>query len=391
MRHIHLDPLGGIAGDMFVAALLDAEPAHAAACLRAAEAASGLPCRIERAQDHALAGTRFVVPEPPDIHGHTHEHTPWRTIRARLHAADLDAATRQHALGIFAVLAQAEGRVHGIAPDEVEFHEVGAADSLADIAAAAALIAAQGEATWSCAPLPLGSGRVMTAHGSLPVPAPAVAVLLEGFAVHDDGIGGERVTPTGAAILHHLGAMGAVPPGARVLRASGAGLGTRRLPGIANALRALISDDGATALGFDEVAVLAFEIDDQSGEDLAIGLDRLRALAGVRDVLQVPAFGKKGRMVAHVQVLAAPDALDTVAEACFRETTTLGLRTQIVRRRTLARRDSTMTAQGRALRVKHAARPGGDTAKVEADDLRETEGHAARDRLRRAAEDGADG
>jgi pyridinium-3,5-bisthiocarboxylic acid mononucleotide nickel chelatase len=387
MRHIHLDPLGGIAGDMFVAALLDADPGHAAACLHAAEAASGLSCRIERAQDHALAGARFVVPEP----AHTHEHTPWRAIRARLHAADLDAATRHHALGIFAVLAEAEGRVHGIAADEVEFHEVGAADSLADIAAAASLIAAQGDASWSCAPLPLGSGRVRTAHGSLPVPAPAVAVLLEGFAVHDDGIGGERVTPTGAAILRHLGAHASPPRGARVLHASGAGFGTRRLPGVANALRVLISESAERASGFDEVAVIGFEIDDQSGEDLAIGLDRLRALAGVRDVLQIPAFGKKGRMVAHVQVLASPEALDAVAEACFRETTTLGLRTQIVQRRTLARREATVTADGRTLRVKHAARPGGETAKVEADDLRDTEGQAARARLRRAAEDGADG
>ncbi|HET9018694.1 MAG TPA: nickel insertion protein, partial [Acetobacteraceae bacterium] len=172
MRHLHLDPVGGIAGDMFVAALLDAAPvaapAQEAACLAAAEAVAQARCRLLRHGDHVLSGARFTV--ETDGHDH-HPHTAWRDIRARLLAAPLDAAARDHALGIFGHLAAAEGRVHGIDPEAVTFHEVGAVDSIADIVAAAVLIAAQddgdGPASWSCAPVPLGFGRVETAHGAL--------------------------------------------------------------------------------------------------------------------------------------------------------------------------------------------------------------------------------
>jgi uncharacterized protein (TIGR00299 family) protein len=398
MRHLHLDPLGGVAGDMFVAALLDAAPAHEAAVLRAAEAVAGAPCRVRRHHDHALSGARFEVETTARRNHGGHAHTAWRDIRARLNDAPLDPPVRGHALGIFALLAEAEARVHGIAPEAVTFHEVGAVDSIADVVAAAVLIAAQadadGDATWSSAPLPLGSGRVATAHGTLPIPAPATALLLEGFAVLDDGIAGERVTPTGAAILRHLGAQAAPPPGARRLLASGTGFGARRLPGIANALRVLISErqpDAPDAPGYRALAVISFEVDDQTAEDLATGLDRIRAVPGVHDVLQMPAFGKKGRMAAHVQVLAAPEALEAATEACFHETSTIGLRTQIVTGRTLPRVTETVSVEGRAVRVKRAARPGGATGKAECDDVREAGGVAARGRLRRAAEGLADG
>jgi uncharacterized protein (DUF111 family) len=267
-------------------------------------------------------------------------------------------------------------------------------DSLADIVAAASLIAAHadadGDASWSCAPLPLGGGRVNTAHGPLPVPAPAVALLLEGFVVIDDGIGGERVTPTGAAILRHLHAHAPPPAGARTLLGTGLGFGTRSLPGLANVLRVLVAQRRpvapSDAPAYRELAVVSFEVDDQSPEDLAAGLERVRALRGVHDALQMPAFGKKGRMAAHIQVLAAPEALAAVVDACFRQTTTIGLRTQIVQGRTLPRHAAEVAVQGRAVRVKRVARPGGATGKAEADDLRDVAGQAERARLRQQAE-----
>ena len=392
MRHLQLDPVGGIAGDMFVAALLDAAPEHEAACLAAAEAVAGVPCRLLRHRDHVLAGARFWVPSEEN----THAHTSWRAIRERLHAAALPPAVRDHALGIFKVLAEAEAHVHGIEPEAVAFHEVGAADSIADIVAAARLIAAQadadGPAQWSCAPLPLGAGRVTTAHGPLPVPAPAVAVLLERFAVTDDGVGGERVTPTGAAILKHLGANRAAPEGARRVLGSGIGFGTRALPGLSNVLLVLVTEaeHHAPAHARRELAVVAFEVDDQSAEDLAAGLDRVRATEGVHDVLQMPAFGKKGRMVTHIQVLAEPAAMEGAVEACFRETSTIGLRTQIVPARALRRSTEEVRVGDRAVRVKRVERPGGITGKAESDDLRDARGHAERARLRRATERLAD-
>ena len=282
--------------------------------------------------------------------------------------------------------------MHGVAPDEVTFHEVGAADSIADIVAAAWLIEAVGVAAWRIGPVPLGAGRITTAHGVMPVPAPATALLLEGLATIDDGIAGERVTPTGAAILRHLAAGTEPLRGPRVLGRSGIGFGTRALPGISNCLRVLAFEPIAdadtsrtTAARHRELAVIRFEVDDQSAEDLALGLERVRAQAGVHDVLQMPAFGKKGRMMTQVQVLAEPAALSAVVTACFTETTTIGLRHEMARGVALSRQAHDVEVDGRALRVKTVNRPGGRTAKTEADDVAALAGHAGRFQLRQAA------
>ncbi len=391
MRHIHLHPLGGAAGDMFVACVLDAFPEHRAAAVEAAASLAHVGCRVMPFEDGTLTGSRFVVEDAPHTHGHGHSHAHWRDIRARLEDSPLAPAVRAHAIGIFAVLAEAEGRVHGVPADAVTFHEVGAADSVADIVATAVVIEAVGPARWSVASLPLGGGTVQTAHGTMPVPAPATALLLEGFAMHDDGIAGERVTPTGAAILRYLQCGAA--PARGTLRRSGYGFGTRRLPGISNCLRVLVFEEtGANATpGHRELAVISFEVDDQSGEDLATGLDRLRAVPGVHDVLQMAAFGKKGRLATHVQVLAVPDALDAAVAACFRETTTIGLRTHTVEGRALLRRFAAVEIDGQEATVKLVERPGEDgasvvTGKAEADHLRPVASHAARMRLRQEAE-----
>jgi uncharacterized protein (TIGR00299 family) protein len=379
MIHIHLDPLGGIAGDMFAAALLDAFPAHRDGAAAAARTLAGVECRLIEHSDGTLSGLRFKVAAAPE----PHPHVAWQDIRRRIEQSELPASVRQHAIGIFAILAEAEAAVHGGPADGVTFHEVGAADSIADIAAAAWIIDAIGPASWSVGALPIGSGRVATAHGPMPVPAPATALLLNGFAVMDDGIPGERVTPTGAAILRHLDCIER-PPG--VLGPMGHGFGTRRLNGVSNCLRALVLNLAHTAPVHRRLGVINFEVDDQTGEDLAAGLDRVRAMDGVHDVLQIAAYGKKGRIAVHVQVLAAPAALDGVIEACFRETTTIGLRSHVVEGRALQRRFSDVTAGGRAVRVKLAERPGGVTAKAESDHLLATADHAARVRLRREAE-----
>ncbi len=396
MRHLHLDPLGGIAGDMFIAAMLDAFPDLAGGAIDAAEKLAPVTCRLSRHKDHVLAGSHFQVTEQ---HGHDHDahaghgHAHWSDIRDRIRGAALAPAVKAHALGIFGALAEAEATVHGIAPDDVAFHEVGAADSIADIVASAWLIDAIGPASWSVGPIPLGSGMVQTAHGRLPVPAPATALLLAGLPMIDDGIAGERVTPTGAAILRHLGC-GARPGGLR-MGATGIGFGTRVLPGLSNCLRVLVFDriedgaDGTAAVPHRSLLVVSFEVDDQSPEDLATGIDRLRAVAEVHDVLTMPAFGKKGRMAMHVQVLASAGAEESVVAACFAQTTTIGLRTQMVSARALPRRIAHIETQRGPVRVKCVERPGGATAKAELDDLAQAETHDARARLRRAAEDAA--
>jgi uncharacterized protein (DUF111 family) len=268
--------------------------------------------------------------------------------------------------------------------EEVAFHEVGNWDSIADIVAAATLIDALSPASWSVGSLPVGHGRVRTAHGDLPVPAPATALLLQGLAFHDDGRPGERVTPTGAAILRYLAPSSGLGRDPKVLRGTGFGFGTRRLDGMSNVLRVLAFESAAAdTAATDTVGIIQFEIDDQSGEDLAVALDEIRAHPAVIDVTQTLSLGKKGRMMMAVQVLAKPERLDEVCEVCFRQTTTLGLRTRVETRRILARRE--LRAAG--LRVKIAERPGGATAKAEMDDAAgEAGGHRARAAARHAAE-----
>ena len=385
---LHLDPVGGVAGDMFAAALLDLRPALYDG-LRTAVSRLRLPPAVELSlevhRDERLTGRRFRVSPPAD--DEALEHVPLAAILARLDAAGLAPGVRDRARAIFALLAEAEGAAHGTTPEEVAFHEVGAWDSIADVVAAAFLIDALGRVRWSCGPLPLGTGRVRSAHGLLPVPAPAAAHLLRGFATRDDGIEGERVTPTGAAILRHLAPVQTPAREPETLVGSGAGFGGRVFPGFSNVLRVLEFAPAAGAAIRDSVAVLRFEIDDQTPEDLALGLDRLRARPGVLDVVQWPAHGKKGRVLAEVQVLAEPDALERALAAAFAETTTLGVRWSHMSRDVLARDVVRHTDDAGAVRVKRAVRPTGErTAKAESDDLARGGGHASRERRRRDAE-----
>jgi uncharacterized protein (TIGR00299 family) protein len=377
---IHFDPVGGAAGDMIVAALLDAFPQHQGAVVFAiARAAPDVDLAIVRHNDGVLQGRRFKATldghvaehehhhhDHHDHSHHDHDHRAWREIRRHLMSCGLEDAVARHAIGIFTGLAEAEGKVHGIAPEDVAFHEVGAWDSIADIVGAAALIAAIGAESWTVGALPLGSGLVKTAHGLLPVPAPATALLMQGFETLDDGVPGERVTPTGMAVLRYL----CKGQGSRngLLERSGVGFGTRTLPGMSNCLRVLVFDAAAGA-PTETVEVIEFEVDDQSPEDLAAALDHLRDLDGVLDVLQAPAFGKKGRLVSMVRLLAEPDALGAVTDAVFEHTATIGLRHHRVARAVLPRRVETVWVDRRAIRVKIVERPGGPTAKAEADDL----------------------
>ena len=406
--HIQLDPVGGVAGDMFAAAVLDAwpelEPPLVAALARAGLDAIATVERIDHADD-ALTGSRFAVHETSGgdggSHAHggnghrhggasAHEHHLYRDIRALLEGADLDAGVRARALDMFARLAAAESAVHGVPVDDVSFHEVGAWDSIADVVSAAWLIERL-DASWSCGPLPVGRGRVDTSHGRLPVPAPATVELLRGMVVDQDTHRGERITPTGAAIVSHL-APGFEPlPGPMRLDRAGTGFGTSRLPGTSNVLRLLAFEPLGTldaSVHRERIAVCEFEIDDQTGEDLALALDRLRVLDGVLDVSSHAIHGKKGRLAVHVRLLARIAAVEPVLAACFRETTTLGVRWHEVSRAALARAAATVTVDGRTVRVKSARRPGEvRTSKAEIDDLAPVAGgHAGREQVRASAE-----
>jgi hypothetical protein len=421
---IHLDLVGGIAGDMFVAAMVDALPwlrAPVEAALAAVQPAHALPPAFRETANGGLRALAFGLASgagadaAPHVHGTTNAHrrdghgsgdrkpqqhgghgSGYSAIRDEFVRAVLSEQVRTHAIALLDLLADAEAGVHGTTRDAVHFHELADWDSRMDVVAAGAIAAALKGAHWTASAPPRGSGTVRTAHGVLPVPGPATARLLEGYPWRDDGIGGERVTPTGAAILRHLvpaDMCDAASASGRLL-AQGFGAGTRTLPGVPNVLRVLAFERGTVAIderrnaiGDERIAIVEFDVDDMTGEELALAADRLRTVEGAIDVSVGTRAGKKGRIVADFRVLARVGAANAVADACFAETSTLGLRIREERRRVLSRREVDVDAGGTNVRVKVARRPDGTTtAKAAHDDVAAARGLAARRYARAAAE-----
>ncbi len=413
---MHLDPVGGIAGDMFVAAMLDAFPESLQACMDDLECSGVLAhvdVTLEQGKSHGLSACRFCVThrgETPRATGR------YKEIVQMLRDCALQQPVLDRALVLLEILARAESQVHGVALNDVHFHEVADWDSITDIVAAASVIEHNAVASWSCSALPLGGGLVKTEHGMLPVPAPATVVLLEGLAVWDDGETGERVTPTGAAIVRYLADTNALaaqfsqrPQG--ISGASGAGAGQRSLQTRPNIVRCSVIEMPEIAQGqstgrfsqslqnsltldtthfdhdIDHVAQLSFAIDDMSSEEVAVALQFLRQSDGVIDISHSVSFGKKGRMVFDVTVLCAPEQEPAVSRLCFSETSTLGLRVQLLPRRILKRHEVCHDDDEDRVRIKAVQRPcpadqqEQTTVKVESDDLRRVAGlHARRER-----------
>ncbi len=302
----------------------------------------------------------------------------------------------EQAVAILTLLAGVEAAIHHVPIEDVHFHEIADWDSLLDVVAAGSIAAALPTARWTVSPLPRGGGLVKTQHGLLPVPAPATAALLTGFAWRDDGVGGERVTPTGAAILRHLigpdgsgSSRSGSSPGGRLV-SIGTGAGTKTLPGIPNVLRALVFEADKTPDTREQIVVVSFEIDDMTGEEIAVAADRLRKVEGVLDLTVGQVQGKKGRLMQSFRLLVRPDQSDAVVERCFLETSTIGLRVAEERRLVLPRRLARAEAGGIEIGIKAVERNGGVTTKAESDDLL-ADSLEARRRMKRLAEEVLEG
>jgi pyridinium-3,5-bisthiocarboxylic acid mononucleotide nickel chelatase len=339
----YLDCVGGLAGDMLLSALLDAGGPEEE--LRAVPARLGLEdveLRIERVERHGIGALHLDVLAPKQP---AHRH--WSEIRGRLEAAGLAERVRAEAQRVFERLAEAEAGIHGVPVEDVRFHELGAVDTLVDVVGAVTLFAALGVERLVCSPLPQGHGTIQTAHGAIPLPAPATAALLVGAPVFGVDLEGELVTPTGAALAATLAhAWGPLP--AMTPSAVGYGAGTRDWPTRANIVRVLLGHGAAAAR---EVVVLEANLDDLLPELVPDAMEACFA-AGALDVWTTPAGMKKGRPGLVLAALAPPEAEAAVARALLRETSTLGVRVSGRHRWELEREERQVEVQGRPVRVK---------------------------------------
>jgi pyridinium-3,5-bisthiocarboxylic acid mononucleotide nickel chelatase len=333
VRILYFDCFAGVAGDMTVAALL--ELGLPLEHLRQELARLPLPptafrLETERCQRQGIAATRFVV--------HEAEHQPHRhytDIAALIEGSSLAEPVKARAQRIFFRLAEAEAKVHGIDIGQVHFHEVGGIDSIVDIVATAIGLEYLGIDELHAAPLPWGSGFVETAHGRLPVPAPATAELLRGMPVHGEIGFGERVTPTGAAIVAALAdGFGAMP--AMTVTAIGCGAGSKDFPDRPNLLRLVLGERPEQSRQ-DEIQVLETHIDDMNPEIGGYLMERLLA-AGALDVSFSPLQMKKNRPGVKLTVLAEPAKRDLLARLIVTESTAIGVRFYPAQRLVLERR-----------------------------------------------------
>jgi pyridinium-3,5-bisthiocarboxylic acid mononucleotide nickel chelatase len=332
---LYFDCYAGISGDMTVGAFLDLGVPLAALD----EALALLPIPRDTwtlaatpVTRRGITGTKFTATIRQEQH-----HRHYGDIAAMIDTSALPAQVRATAGRIFHRLATAEAKVHGVQLDHVHFHEVGALDSIIDIVATAVCFHHLGIETAHATALPLGGGFVQTAHGTLPVPTPATAELLRGLPVHSDLGQGERVTPTGAAIIATLcSGFGAPPP--FTVTAIGNGAGDRDYPDAPNILR-LFHGDRPTSLAVDEIRVLETHIDDMNPEILGFLMDRLLA-AGALDVTFSPLQMKKNRPGVRLTVLATPAGHEALARMVLTESSAIGIRAHSATRLKLAREEA---------------------------------------------------
>lgn len=346
-NHVHLDIVGGIAGDMFIAAMLDTfddiqtDVLESVAKVLPEEAGSVV---LSQGINEGICGLRFYLTSPDKVktdhhHEHTHHHTTYQYLCKLLRQSSLNLNVINTAIDLLTIIATAEAKIHGKTLEDVHFHELADWDSVMDVVASACILNALSQTSWSISKLPLGGGLIKSQHGLIPAPAPATAEILTGFEFFDDGIQGERITPTGAAVLRYLSDKGLLTqPHQGVLQTTGYGLGTKVFSGMPNILRAMSFDkQKRTNEQQSTVVLIEFDVDDMTSEELALSVDLLREYKGVVDVVVQSARGKKNRAVELVRILASTDNYKKVIEYCFVQTTTIGLRFRFETRRFLTR------------------------------------------------------
>ena len=332
MRIAYFDCFSGISGDMTLAALVSAGwPSEQLVALPDRLRLEGVQVRVSAARRGPFVGTQVRV----DVEG-AQPHRHLRHVRDLLEAADLDAAVRARAVEVFTRLAEAEAEVHGSTPEKVHFHEVGAVDALIDVVGAIEGLRALRVDEVFSSPLRLGRGSVHSEHGTIPVPAPATALLLRGAPVEMPDIEAELVTPTGAALITTL-VRRWLPPPSFTLEAIGVGAGQRDLKEQPNVLRILVGSAAVPdGVGWRRVAVLETALDDENPQFVGAMVPRLLE-HGALDAMVIPATMKKGRPGMLLVVVAEPERAQALARQILAETSSLGVRFRIEERLELER------------------------------------------------------
>jgi uncharacterized protein (TIGR00299 family) protein len=328
---------------MLLAALLDAgAELETLRSVPAALGIDGVEIDVERVERQGIGALHLRIQAPDD-----HDHRHYAHIRALVERADLPERARDRSLEAFRRLAEVEGGIHGVSPEDVHFHELGSLDTLVDVCGTFVLLDDLRVEHVVSSPLPFARGFVNAAHGVLPLPAPATLGLLAGASLVGVDTEAELVTPTGAAIAATVvEEWGGLPP--LTLERVGYGAGTKELTDRPNVVRVVL---GTAATGTTQVVVLETNLDDLSPELVPDAIERCFA-AGALDVWTVPAHMKKGRPGFVLTALARPEAETRIARALLEETTALGVRVSRLDRYELEREELTVEVGGRPVRVK---------------------------------------
>lgn len=370
MRIAILDPFSGIAGDMFLGALLDAGLEESfVTSLPATLGLEGVTAQVTKVSRGQIACRKVDFTIPPQPHGRHLKH-----IRAIVEATPAPDAVKEKAMQAFTLITACEAAIHGTTVERVHLHEVGSVDAILDIVGSIWGLQRLGVERVYCGTIPLGDGFVDTQHGRMAVPTAATLRLLEGLPVRPGPEGsGELVTPTGAALVRVLSA--GPPPTEFRPQASGFGAGTKDFADRANALRLILADAEAESAGADvgqveRLVLLAADMDDATGEHLAALADALRVW-GARDVTLLSTLMKKGRPGTRIEVLCDPAEAARFERTLLIESTTIGVRRTEVTRRALPREERTVEVFGQPVRLKVVTLPeGGVRAKPEFEDVR---------------------
>ena len=340
----YLDAFSGISGDMLVGALADAGADQDALVRTIASLNIGATVSFEKVKRRGIAATKYHVAAEE-----TKKHRHLSHILEMIEKADLPGPAKHNAARVFRKLGEAEAEVHQVPLEKVHFHEVGAADSIADIVGACVAFDLLGVESVVCSPLNVGSGTVKTEHGVLPVPAPATARLLQNAPVYARGPAVELTTPTGAAVAATLASRYGVLPPMKIAR-TGYGAGSHDFPEHANVLRVILGEPTGAEEAI-AVSVIEANIDDLNPQVLAYATERLLD-AGALDVTLQPLLMKKGRPGHLLRVIADPEKSECLTQLVFSETSTLGLRIYTAERRVQARTCTEVATPYGAVRMK---------------------------------------